>query len=372
MILQLRVERFKCFLKTELELRPLVVLTGLNGTGKTSLIHVLLLAREASTGASMIALNGPFGLALGEATDVLTLNAEPDDGIGLAIKDTDGAWSQWRFGVGALTERRGYLEVVERPKQPPRAFVGLGREFTYLSAERLGPRDVLSTSSDAIDLLGVGSQGEYTAQVLAQSLRSPIPERRQHPNTAQSGMVNLIRQTEWWMADIVRPIEIDAQWHAGTSVASLRFKSPGFRSEWTRPANMGFGVSYALPVIVAGLLAPVGGLLIVENPEAHLHPAGQSAIGAFLACVAGDGVQVIIETHSDHVVNGLRRAIAEQQILRADDTVIHFFATSPEGTPKGVTLGMNEAGAISAWPKGFFDQIEVDLAALARAKRGPR
>ncbi len=397
MIQQLRVERFKCFLATELDLCPLVVLTGLNGAGKTSLIHALLLARQASTGTDVVPLNGPFGLTLGEATDVLTLNAEPEEGIGVAVKGADDNWSQWRLGVGSLTERRAYLEVIERPEHPPRAFVGNGLEFTYLSAERLGPRDVLSTSSDATDLLGVGCQGEYTAQVLALPTRPPVREQRQHPvytvqsgsagltpvmdrhgdgrlevYTAQSGNASLTRQAECWMSDIVRPIEIDAKWYAGTSVASLRFKTPGFRSEWTRPANIGFGVSYALPVIVAGLLAPVGGLLIVENPEAHLHPAGQSAIGAFLARVAADGVQVIIETHSDHVINGVRRAVAEQRILRAVDAVIHFFATSAEGMPEVATLKMNEAGHVSTWPKGFFDQIEVDLAVLARAKRGAR
>lgn len=80
---------------------------------------------------------------------------------------------------------------------------------------------------------------------------------------------------------------------------------------------MGFGVSYSLPIVLAGLFAPAGSLLLVENPEAHLHPAGQSQMGTFLAVIAGAGVQVIVETHSDHVLNGVRRAIGEKKVLGA-------------------------------------------------------
>ena len=76
-----------------------------------------------------------------------------------------------------------------------------------------------------------------------------------------------------------------------------------------RPVHCGFGITQILPIIVAALSIPKGDLLLIENPEVHLHPAGQALMGQFLAEVAHSGIQVIVETHSDHILNGIRRAI---------------------------------------------------------------
>jgi predicted ATPase len=170
------------------------------------------------------------------------------------------------------------------------------------------------------------------------------------------------------MSDIVRPIQVEARWLEGVAAAVIRFRSAEGLGEWVRPANTGFGFSYALPVIVAGLATPVGGTLLIENPEAHLHPAGQSAMGRFLARVAAAGTQVIVETHSDHVVNGIRVAAVSDADRVGPETLIYYF--EPEGEPHVMTL--SESGAVSSWPEGFFDQIQVDLAALARARRERR
>jgi len=118
-------------------------------------------------------------------------------------------------------------------------------------------------------------------------------------------------------------------------------------------------------------LAPADSLFIVENPEAHLHPAGQSRLGRLLARMAGAGVQVIVETHSDHVINGIRLAAAEDRVLAADAVLIHFF---DEGASGGLptAIELTEQGTLSSWPKGFFDQVEEDLGRLARAKRRTR
>jgi predicted ATPase len=130
-----------------------------------------------------------------------------------------------------------------------------------------------------------------------------------------------------------------------------------------RPANVGFGFSYALPIVVAALTAAPGAVLIVESPEAHLHPAGQSAVGQFLARLASAGVQTILETHSDHVLNGIRRAVAERGLLSPDDVIVHFF-----GADGAAQLTMRGSGALTEWPEGFFDQAEIDLSVLARAR----
>jgi predicted ATPase len=209
------------------------------------------------------------------------------------------------------------------------------------------------------------------AQVLAVLSREVIPEGRRTPSPeGETTLGDLLHQTEWWTRRIIRPIELQAEWFPNSMFTRLRFKTPGLRSEWSRPPNMGFGVSYGLPVIVAGLLAHAGGFLIVENPEAHLHPAGQSAMGSFLAQVAADGVQVIVETHSDHVLNGIRHAVASpNHPVAAKDTEILFFL--PEGDPDGPLkiLNISESGVVSGWPEGFFDQFDIDLRAISELQR---
>lgn len=365
MIDQIALRNLKRFRALDIDLAPLTLLSGLNGGGKTTLLHALLLARLASMngGATRVPLNGAFGLALGEARDVMHEDEEIDGAIEITLRDGDAA-ATWRFG--AEGDRSLNLRVDARPEKPPAAFAEGARRFTYLCAERLGPRDTLPVDSSALDDLQVGHQGEFTAQVLSILERRPVDPARRHP--AQT-TVTLAAQTESWVSAIVRPVQIFADWVAGTGVATIRFKTPGLRSQQTRPTNMGFGVSYALPIIVAGLTIERDGLLLVENPEAHLHPAGQSAMGAFLARVAGAGVQVVVETHSDHVLNGIRRAIAVDRVLPAASARAHFFGIAGDDIPHPVSLSFGEQGDVSNWPPGFFDQFETDLGSLSRARR---
>jgi len=372
MLKNIRFQHFKRFIDVTVPLKPLTILTGLNGGGKTSVLHGLLLARQASAGApppDVVQLNGPYGLELGEVQDVLHRAAEPDDGILLSMSDTAGQTHLWRFGAADV--RSLNLTVEERPSAPPSALAGEARTFTYLSAERLGPRDVLGASSVSPDDLYVGYQGQYVAQVLAVlggKLR--VSSGRLSPRTESIGGVPLLRQqVELWLSDIARPVALDAEWVPGSGVTLIRYRTPGNPVDRTRPTNMGFGVTYALPVVVAALMAPRESILMVENPEAHLHPSGQSAIGAFLAGVAADGVQVILETHSDHVINGVRRAVAERKILPPEDVLVDFLRSDAQDEPELIPLELRSQGELSEWPAGFFDQMDNDLAALARARR---
>ena len=370
-ITSIRLRNFKRFLQAELPMKPLTVLTGLNGGGKTSILHALLLARQASSGSpppDFVQLNGPFGLELGEVQDVLHLDADPDDGISVEVDDGAGTSHSWRFRTS--DERSLNLRVLDRPRTPPAALAGEASRFSYLSAERLGPRDTLGASSVASDDLQVGHRGEFTAQVLAVLDRLRVSAKRLNPKThALGGATTLRQQVEWWLSDIARPIALDAEWVPGSGVTLIRYRTPGHPVERRRPTNMGFGVTYALPVITAALMAPRDSLLLVENPEAHLHPSGQSAIGAFLSMIASDGVQVIVETHSDHVINGIRRAIAADRALAPEEATIQFFESDRSDVPGIRTIEIRARGDLSEWPPGFFDQMDTDLAVLANVRR---
>ncbi|WP_322748496.1 MULTISPECIES: AAA family ATPase [unclassified Frankia] len=364
----LAIRNFKRFVSVELEIRPLTVLTGLNGTGKSTAIQALLLARQVAenAGARVVQLNGPYGLALGEAFDVLHREAERQE-IEVRI-DGGAAGASHRYLFDVPDDRALNLLVRDRPVDVPDLLAGHGVSFSYLNAERLGPRDQLDVTAEDRDRVGVGIRGEYMAQALALHETSEVRELLRHPSTGAEGVTTLRTQVETWASEVIRPIRITAQWPAGITASLIRFQEPGVVGEQIKPANMGFGFSYALPVIVAGLLMPIGGVLVVENPEAHLHPAGQSRLGRFLGQVAGSGAQVVVETHSDHLINGIRLAVAADRVLESRRAIVHFFGEGTDGHPTAIEF--TERGGLTSWPTGFFDQIENDLGRLARAKRG--
>jgi predicted ATPase len=366
-ITSIEIQGFKRFQSKTFDIAPLTILAGLNGSGKTSLIHALLLTWEASAGAAgnAVRLNGPFGLELGTAEDIR--NWKSDEAIRFVITSTSGAEYTWQFGMPA--EDALYVTVEEKPDKPPAAFSGLPRAFSYLCAERLGPRSSLGASPRPSAELEVGVRGEYCAQIL-ESLGDKLIEdkARAYSDRGENVPTMLKYEVERWLAEIARPVEIDANRYAGSMIFALRFRSPG--GDWVRATNMGFGLSYALPVILAGLTAKSGGLLIVENPEAHLHPAGQSRMGTFLGWLSSRGVQVILETHSDHVLNGVRRAIGEHKYLAEDKAIVHFFESGEGDEPIVHKLAFTTIGGVSHWPRGFFDQYQTDVAALGRIRRG--
>ncbi|NEV76643.1 DUF3696 domain-containing protein [Rhodopseudomonas sp. BR0C11] len=351
------IEGFKRFRSNRFELRNLSVLAGRNGSGKTSLIQAFLLAREAFRSTTdTISLNGPFGLQLGTFDDVA--NGEASEGFSVTLRDGD-SWFGAKFSQPDKSAQQFYVHS-QKFGVPSDNFAREGRAFQYLGAERIGPRLTSTIMALPHHSLNVGATGENAAQMIDSLGANPIPLARQfHPN---KNVALLKDQTEAWLSAITRPIQIDTETFPYTPIVTLKYRTD---LDWLSPTNMGFGVTYALPIVVAALSADQDGLLIVENPEAHLAPAGQTQIGIFLTKIAASGVQVIVETHSDHVINGIRRAIGEMQCLKSSDAIIHFL----DGSDHIEVLEFTATGGISHWPKGFFDQFQIDVAALTRIRR---
>ena len=87
-------------------------------------------------------------------------------------------------------------------------------------------------------------------------------------------------------------------------------------------------------------------------------------MGRFLAEVSGAGRQVLLETHSDHVLNGVRRAVKEKR-LEAGSVGLHFFRPRSDERPQVESPVMDEDGRIDFWPSGFFDQFDRDTSYFA-------
>ncbi|GAA1469874.1 hypothetical protein GCM10009603_67420 [Nocardiopsis exhalans] len=106
---------------------------------------------------------------------------------------------------------------------------------------------------------------------------------------------------------------------------------------------------------MACLTAKPGALLLLENPEAHLHPRGQTQIAFLLARAASAGAQLIVETHSDHILNGLRLAVKEGE-LPPESVALHYFRNQGTGATEITSPAIGPDGMLSQWPDGFFDE----------------
>lgn len=361
MIRFLTIKGLKRFKSERLEMRSLTILAGRNGAGKTSALHAILLACHATRRGDGIAeLNGPFKLELGWFDDIVNVNAEKT--FSITIEDTEEQQAVWTFTQG---DTELYANVT-LPETLPYIFsAGRERSFQYLSAERTGPRMVQRGGALPQELLEVGSVGEHTAQVLEKLGRRITPGGMRVSEHCSDEFSSIKAQTEQWLSRIVRNVQLDTSVFQGTDVFSIKFRNDG-NSPWVLPTNMGFGVTYTLPIIVAALTASQGGIILIENPEAHLHPSSQSEMGYFLAQMASAGLQVVVETHSDHILNGIRRAIGEAKTLSSDDAAILFFEDS--SVPVNF-LTFTSTGGISRWPTGFFDQYQIDISHISRVRR---
>ena len=362
MIRSFEIRNFKALKDVTLQLGQLVLLSGVNSSGKSSVLQALRLAELAMTHGATVQLNNVMGLELGEATDVLNREAQ-EQHIELVIH-TEGGVDKIRLVAPVDKSRSVALDI-----SPPLNRTEENRRWqidTYLGAERVGPRDILEVAPSGGPRVDVGVRGEFTAHMLALHDRRQVPYTLLHPSTAEVPLApTLGSQSEAWLSSIVHPTRIRSTWLPQVSAASLQFRDLNVTAEWVRPANVGFGLTHCLPIIVAGLGSAPGAVYIVENPEAHLHPKAQSDIGKFLVRLAASGVQTIVETHSDHVLNGVRVAVVAEQLLSADNVVIHYFGTS---NSEAIEITLNGNGGLSVWPAGFFDQALEDLATVSRGR----
>ncbi|MGB2558249.1 AAA family ATPase [Cellulosimicrobium cellulans] len=368
MISSLRVTGFKCFAEQDLGFRQLNVLTGMNGAGKSTITQALSLIQSASGASadSWFELDPRFGSISGDAYELL--NRDQASNCFSFAYTLDGVKHLLEFSIAESTTstsvNRGVF--VRRntwsPNDAATRSDPLG-PLEFIGAARMPPAHYYPIIATEPSNATVGIDGRYAVNLIDVRGRMSVADRRLVPN--EDGVRTLRAQTEAWMSELLGPIQLQVETQQRFGLSVLELRRPGGDGEWTLPVNTGFGYSYILPVLVAGLLVPRGGTLIVDSPEAHLHPRAQSMIGRFLSIIASDGVQVFVETHSDHVLNGIRlHAVHPDGALSVDDVSVHYFDAS------GVSeIEIGERGEMRPLPNGFFDQGDRDLAALLKMRR---
>ena len=373
MITNIHLRNFKCFDQLDLKCAPLNLLTGLNGMGKSSIIQALLVLRQSFETRELHEGNLLLAGArvdLGTGTEVLFDGASSTIiEIGLCTSNT--SLQMW-IGKFEYLQSSDQLTMSEMDEEFDAIFneanevPPFGGDLVYVEAERVGPRKTYPTSEVLARRGDFGNSGEFAWNYFGSHqddlLASDDPRRVDSASRRFNDIVDL------WLQSVCpgSHIQLDAVPAADAVIAGFSFDSPGDVA--TRPfraTNVGFGLSYALPVIVA-LLMPKDTLCLIENPEAHLHPQGQTKLAELAVRAALAGVQVFVETHSDHFIDGVRIAVREG-LITPDEVAIHYFAR--EGNKAVVKSSkVDEDGRLSEWPTGFFDQQGENLARLLGPK----
>jgi predicted ATPase len=232
------------------------------------------------------------------------------------------------------------------------------RGLTYITAERVGPREVYSLD-DRQSSMVVGAAGENTASVLHWGRDEHVIEKLALPEVPTTRL----RQIEERMRVFFPKFTMEVQHVQRANAVTLGLRTSD-ETDFHRPIHAGFGLTQVLPIVVASLSATENDILLIENPEVHLHPGGQNIMGQFLADVARAGVQVIVETHSDHVLNGIRRSVKADR-LKPEKVAVHFFKNRSTETAQVLSPQLDGSGNIDNWPEGFFDQYDKDASHFA-------
>ncbi|HEX3106354.1 MAG TPA: AAA family ATPase [Terriglobales bacterium] len=148
----------------------------------------------------------------------------------------------------------------------------------------------------------------------------------------------------------------------------LEFTLQSFGGESHALADSGFGYSQILPIVVRGLVATLGSTLAIEQPELHLNPALQVRIAEFLASLAACNKTILIETHSEHIVNSLRVMAAEDRTGTLANNCRIFFLDTDLGLPMVRTLEVQPDGTVPSWPRGFMGEALSLSSRLLRAQ----
>lgn len=361
MINRLSVKNYKCLLDEKIDLNNLTILAGANAVGKSSIIQSILLLNKTFENdvKKEVLVNNFFNMNLGLPKDIIAKDRTSNEIYICA--ETDKFTNDVTFCVGDEITKPFSLEILnceEIVVNSTNKECIFNSGFTYLNAERIGPRIALEMSSDIN--LNVGYQGEYTNHVIVKADRL---KKEVHEKLKASNITKFSAQCESWLDVIIPGTQLEVDIFENVNKATIKYKNLESSSDFYVPTATGFGITYVLPIIVAGLLTSINtnSILIVENPEAHLHPYGQSQIGRFLAMVASCGVQVIIETHSEHVITGARLQLAN--LKETKKMSVKFFSIE-EKKIHMQEIELNSHGELSKYPKGFFDQNKIDLRKL--------
>ena len=326
MIKNIKLSGFKSFILEEIGLNKLTLLTGLNSSGKSSTIQAIRILSNVAKGEKNILLEGH-----GSAKELKSRYVE--GGFTLTANLSNDSIVTYNSLLNSPEQNNEYPNII------------------YISADRHGPQ----TSIPMNNSLEIGSKGENILHCIHNFSDELVPEIVKHENAEGYTLIFNIRA---WLSVISPNVKFDL---------SIQEKSDSSFSTFNehRAMNVGFGLSYALPIITALLLGCIkkNSVVLLENPEAHLHPTGQTEMAKLIALCVQAGVQVVVETHSDHLFDGIR-VFAKKNKGFASNVNTYWFELDKDNNSQVESATLDDNGRIDNWPTGMFDQFEINASEL--------
>ena len=371
---RVKIKNFKSLKDLDINLSNLNLLTGVNSSGKSSFIQALLLLKQNYQvmmnnilfGQEVIAK--AFNKVDNPNTNFEKMPLNIDDGEYVKVNVNEIFFEESYdedIEISIFSNGRNKFELKFK-KDLSFSASGTNRfnifksDFQYIQTNRITPDILYRLSNKHIEKNILGTQGEYTAHYLSVNRHKNILENLRHK---ESQTAQLLENVSLWLGEISENIEVKAKVYEELQHVDLKYTYTYGKTttqDYT-PLNVGFGITYALPIITAILKSQEGDLLIIENPETHLHPKAQSKIAGLCSIAAANGIQIVLETHSDHILNGIRVATKER-ILQPEQSKIYYFRKDKNNLETKIDqINIDNDGAINRYPKGFFDQFDEDL-----------
>jgi len=363
MIENICIGNFKSLKDISLPTKSLNLLMGLNGMGKSSLLQSLLLLKQSNDLYNRrLNLDGSL-INIGKGKDAFYQFAD-NDNIFFEIQLSQKNKFSWDFQY--KPEFKELEAVSGYKKEEFKIFRNAIKDFQYITADRLGPQEIYETHQGLISNGELGEKGEYTVHFLnvyGSSIK--INANLKHGKTAD---LTLINQVNGWLGEISPGINLNLMDvpHVDKVLLNYFYGLKKGNTTAFKPINVGFGISYVLPIIVSLLLPTKDKIIILENPESHIHPRGQSELGKLMAHSASSGAQLFIETHSDHIINGIRVAVKENIINKEQVNISYFdkVTTENEQYSRITEIAIDNSGELSDYPIDFMDEWNNQLLKL--------
>ena len=369
MIRKIGVEALKSIKNIQVECSKLNLLVGTNSSGKSSFLQSILLVAQNTVEEE--GLNGSL-VSLGEFREVRNYSMprkaikirmwgeEKDEADWIAFEESETEEYEIQSSMGneIWSEQFEELDAWDSGCLPT-----AGMRFYYLSCHRIGVQDIYEKNMKKSGNFGI--DGEYALAYLLKNENEPVPDELVKETEKYTN--NLLGQVNYWLNNIVET-ELTISDLKKTNYLQVKYNNnPANSSQeslYCRPVNVGSGISYLISIIIVCLASEKESVILIENPEIHLHPKAQSRLCQFLYFVSQSGRQLFVETHSDHIFNGLRVGVATHEIPM-EDLSVNFFSLNENYETINNPIVFGKYGKITGKNKDadlddLFDQFEID------------
>ncbi|WP_289054313.1 AAA family ATPase [Carboxylicivirga marina] len=359
MISKVSIKNLKALKDITLSTSPLNIFTGLNGMGKSTVMQSLLLFRQSrNTEGKELKLHDSI-LQLGSFEEVFCEAAE-DEKLKIQIEWSNKDSLQFEAKYVTSLKDEKIIKNSINSSLPVHQSLFKDSGFVYLSSDRIVPADSYDTNDSLIKNHQLGISGEFAPHFYQnnKNIQIPIKELSFDGDDEAS---TLEVQVNKWLSIISPGVKVHTEEQNGLIVLKYSYVTQEEETSKFRAKNAGFGLTYVFSVLVALLSANKGDLVIIENPEANIHPKGQTQLARLMALAAKNGVQIFVETHSDHIIYGTRIAIKERNIDKEEVRIYYLGRDKKEHFSKAYWIEIDEYGRIEREVREYFDEFESHL-----------